>query len=291
MELLGDKIMIREPAVAGRFYPGTQSKLKEMIEKCFLDEKIGPGELPNIEKPPVRQGNILTIISPHAGYVYSGSVAAHGYLEQFKDGKPDFFVIIGPNHTNMGPAISVYPEGEWVTPFGNAIIPEKIVEKIVKQPHFRADTAAHMMEHSIEVQIPFLQYLYGGDVPIVPICLKDQSPEMCERIGTVLPKVLSGHDYCLIASTDLSHYESASNALEKDQLVIQRLKRMDSDGLLETVMDKHISMCGPGPVSIAIKISKKSGIKNVEILKYANSGDVSGDKGAVVAYLSAIIKK
>ncbi|HUU78188.1 MAG TPA: AmmeMemoRadiSam system protein B [candidate division Zixibacteria bacterium] len=283
--------MKREPAVAGRFYPGTQSQLKEMIERCFLDEKIGPGELPDLNFRPTRKGDIFCLISPHAGYVYSGPVAAHGYLEQYKDGKPEFFVIIGPNHTNMGPAISVYPKGTWLTPLGEAVIPESIVEKITKQPHFRADTAAHMMEHSIEVQVPFLQYLYGSDVNIIPICLKDQSPETCERIGNVLPKVLAEYDYCLIASTDMSHYESASKAMEKDQLVIQKLKRLDSDGLLDTVMDNQISMCGPGPVSSAIRISKKLGMKNVELLKYATSGDVSGDKNAVVSYLSAIIKK
>ncbi|NHJ03561.1 MAG: AmmeMemoRadiSam system protein B [Candidatus Heimdallarchaeota archaeon] len=283
--------MKREPAVAGRFYPGTQSQLKEMIERCFLDEKIGPGELPDLNSRPIRKGDIFSLISPHAGYVYSGWVAAHGYLEQYKDGKPEFFVIIGPNHTNIGPAISVYPKGTWITPLGEAVIPESIVEKITKQPHFRADTAAHMMEHSIEVQVPFLQYLYGSDVNIIPICMKDQSPETCERIGSVLPKVLAEYDYCLIASTDMSHYESASKAIEKDQLVIQKLKRLDSDGLLDTVMSNQISMCGPGPVSSAIRTSKKQGMKNVEILKYATSGDVSGDKSAVVSYLSAIIKK
>lgn len=283
--------MKREPAVAGRFYPGTQSQLKEMIERCFLDEKIGPGELPDLTSQPIRKGEIFSLISPHAGYIYSGPVGAHGYLEQYKDGKPEFFVIIGPNHTNIGPGISIYPKGTWLTPLGEAVIPESIVEKITKQPHFRADTAAHMMEHSIEVQVPFLQYLYGSDVNIIPICMKDQSPEACERIGSVLPKVLAEYDYCLIASSDLSHYESASKAIEKDQLVIQKLKRMDPDGLLDTVMDNQISMCGPGPVSSAIRVSKKLGMKNVEILKYATSGDVTGDKNAVVSYLSAIIKK
>ena len=283
--------MIREPAVAGMFYPGNEKQLIEMIEQCFTNDRIGPGELPDKSTTPTRKGEIFGLISPHAGFIYSGPVAAHGFLQQFKDGKPDFFVIIGPNHSNMGPPISVHPEGVWKTPLGEAQIPKEVVEKIIKQPYFRSDTSAHMVEHSIEVQVPFLQYLWGGDVPIVPICVKDQSKEMCERIGNVLPKVLDGYDYCLIASTDLTHFESANSASEKDQFVIQKIKRVDPDGLLETVEKEYISMCGPGPVSAVLRVAKKLDNEKVEILKYSTSGDVTGDKGRVVAYLSAIIKK
>ncbi|MFW9924633.1 MAG: AmmeMemoRadiSam system protein B [Candidatus Thorarchaeota archaeon] len=283
--------MLRQPAVAGRFYPSNQQQLNDTIEKCFKNSRIGPGELPDKSKSYPRTGKIYGLISPHAGYVYSGPVAAHGFLKQYQDGKPDFFVIIGPNHGNIGPPISVYPGGAWKTPLGEAKIPEKIVEIITKQPHFRSDSAAHMMEHSIEIQVPFLQYLYGGDVPIIPICIKDQSKATCERISTVLPKVLADYDYCLIASTDLTHFESSSRASEKDQFVIQAIKNMDPEKLLAVVEEKHITMCGPGPVSSVLMAAKSLGYKDVEILKYANSGAVSGDTGYVVAYLSAIINK
>ena len=283
--------MIREPAVAGMFYPGNKAKLKEMIERCFTNEEIGPGELPDIEKIPERTGKIFALIVPHAGYVYSGPVAAHAYLEQFKDGKPDFFVIIGPNHRNIGPAISVYSEGSWKTPLGEATIPEKITELIIKQPHFRGDTSAHMMEHSIEVQIPFLQYMYGEDIPIIPICLKDQTREFTERVGTVLSKVLANYDYCLIASTDLTHYESQASAMSKDSHVIDCIRKMNAKKLMDTVIDNNISMCGPGPVASVITAAKKNDIKSSKVLKYATSGDVTGDKNQVVAYLSAILMK
>ena len=283
--------MIREPAVAGMFYPGNKNKLEKMIEKCFLDDKIGPGELPDRSKEFSRVGKIFGLILPHAGFVYSGPVAAHGFLEQYKDGKPEFFVIVGPNHRNVGPGISVYPEGKWKTPLGDAVVPGEIVEKIIKQPHFRADTTAHQQEHSIEVQVPFLQYLYGEDVPIIPISLKDQSRESAQRVGTVLSKVLADYDFCFIASTDLTHYESQSIAMEKDSLVINCIKKLDADRLINTVSENFISMCGPGVVASLLDASKNFDIKSSMILKYATSGDVSGDKNQVVAYLSALLTR
>ncbi|MBN1330184.1 MAG: AmmeMemoRadiSam system protein B [Candidatus Heimdallarchaeota archaeon] len=283
--------MLREPAVAGSFYPGTKKELIKMIERCFEDKTIGPGELPDKTTIPTRIGKIYGLVSPHAGFVYSGPVAAHGYLEQYKDGKPEFFVIIGPNHRNLGPPISVYPGGKWKTPLGEATIPIEIVEKITKQPHFRADTSAHMLEHSIEVQVPFLQYIHGEDVPIIPICLKDQSKEIIERVGTVLSKVLADYDYCMIASTDLSHYESQATAMSKDTHVIDNIRKMNYIGLYDTVMENMISMCGPGPVASVLLAAKNNNVKAVKILKYATSGDVTGDIRQVVAYLSAILLK
>jgi hypothetical protein len=285
------KKMIRQPVVAGQFYPGDKEKLKIMIERCFTDKKIGPGKLPDLTSEPKRTGNIFGLISPHAGYVYSGSVAAHGYLEQFADGKPDFFIIIGPNHSNNGPGISVYPPGKWKTPFGGATIPEEIVKKIVKEAYFREDKIAHMQEHSIEVQVPFLQYLYGADVPIVPICLKDQSLEMSIRVGNVLSKALKDYDFCMIASTDLTHYTSHEVAMEKDSYVIECIKNLDASGLIEVVQEKQITMCGPGPVASVLTASNQNNVQSVDVLKYATSGEVSGDRRHVVAYVSAILKK
>ncbi|MBD3190849.1 MAG: AmmeMemoRadiSam system protein B [Candidatus Heimdallarchaeota archaeon] len=283
--------MIREPAVAGSFYPKQKENLIVMIEKCFNDQQNGPQELPDRDNPPERKQNIFGLIIPHAGYIYSGPVAAHGFLQQYKDGKPDFFVIIGPNHRNIGPGISVFPEGKWRTPLGEAEIPGKIVKKIVKEAYFREDTNAHMMEHSIEIQLPFLQYLYGADIPIVPICLKDQSKDTSIRVGNVLNKVLKNYDYCLIASTDLTHYESQSTAAQKDQLVIEMIKNLNASGLHDVVMENHISMCGPGVTASVLTAALQTGIKEVDILKYATSGDVTGDKGSVVAYLSATLKR
>jgi len=283
--------LIREPAVAGMFYPADKNQLIKSIEKCFQDETIGPGALPDKASPPERKGSIVGIISPHAGYIYSGPVAAHGYLEQFKDGKPEFFVIIGPNHTGLGAKISVHPPGKWRTPLGDATLPEEVIEAIIKQPHFRSDTLAHSREHSIEVQVPFLQYLYGEDVAIVPIALKDQSKETVDRIATTLGEVLADYDFCLIASTDLTHFESQANAMAKDAFVIENIKKLNANKLLEVVNEKYISMCGPAPTASVIKLGKKFGVTSAKVLKYATSGDVTGHKSEVVAYLSAILMK
>lgn len=283
--------LIREPAVAGMFYPADKNQLIAAIEKCFQDKAVGPGALPERSSPPPRKGNIVGLISPHAGYIYSGPVAAHGFLEQFKDGKPEFFVIIGPNHTGLGPGISVHPPGKWRTPLGDATLPDDIIEKIIKQPYFRSDTSAHSREHSIEVQVPFLQYLYGEDVAIVPIALKDQSKETVDRIANVLGKILTDYDFCLIASSDLTHFESQAAAMAKDSYVIENIKKLKPNNLLEVVNEKYISMCGPAPVASVIKLSKKFGVSHAKVLKYATSGDVTGNKAEVVAYLSAILTK
>ena len=148
-----------------------------------------------------------------------------------------------------------------------------------------------MQEHSIEVQVPFLQYLYGDDVPFIAICLKDQSLSTSARIGTVLPKVLAGYDYCLIASTDLSHFESQGASFEKDRHVIEAIQTLNATTLHDKIMSFNISMCGPGPTASVLTAGVQSGVKTAEILKYSTSGDVTGDKNYVVAYLSAILRK
>ncbi|MEA2069877.1 MAG: AmmeMemoRadiSam system protein B [Asgard group archaeon] len=283
--------MIRQPAAAGMMYPKDKKQLIELIERCFKNEKLGPSKLPDTTKKHDRTGEIFGLIAPHAGYVYSGPIAAHAYLQQFNDGNPEFFVIIGPNHRNIGPRISVYPEGEWETPLGKVSIAEKIAEKLINEAYFRSDTSAHMMEHSLEVHVPFLQYLYGDDLSIVPICLKDQSKDMSIRVGNVISDVLKEHDYCMIASTDLTHYESHTSASSKDQHVIDAIKNLNANALYEEITEKQISMCGPGAVASILTAAHHNNVKNSKILKYGTSGEVSGNKTQVVGYVSAILTK
>jgi hypothetical protein len=282
--------MIREPAAIG-FYPGNKERLVKMIENCFLNKEIGPNELPDKDKKPSRKKTIYGLICPHAGYIYSGPVAAHAYLEQYKDGKPEFFVILGPNHTGIGQLISVYPGGKWKTPLGEAPVPKEIVDQITEEAYFTPDERGHMREHSIEVHVPFLQYLYGPEIPIIPICIKRQTKDMSVRIGNVLSDVLADYDYCLIASTDLTHQESKSSAYDKDQKVIDHIKNLNPSALFDTVMQEHITMCGPGPVSAVLTAGLHNGVTSATILKYATSAAVTGDESAVVGYVSAILKK
>ena len=277
----------RMPAVAGAFYPSSAENLRMEIENCF-QHRIGPGRLPKkVEggrKPP-------SLISPHAGYIYSGPVAAHSYLQLEDRMRPEVVVVLGPNHYGIGSAVSIYPEGEWITPLGSVKIDEKLALKLAELSDiFTLDEVSHLREHSIEVQIPFLQYVLG-EFKLLPICLLDQGLNTCLEVGRCLADALKDYEsFLLVASTDLTHYEPDKIAKEKDSLALERIRELDVDGLYRVIHEKDISMCGYGPVAAVLEASKRLGAKNAEILKYATSGDVTGDRSAVVGYAAVKIE-
>jgi hypothetical protein len=280
----------REPAVAGYFYPSSRSELVRSIESLFSSE-LGPGELPSprVEGP----RKIFGLISPHAGYMYSGSIASYGYLHLSKDGLPSRIIIIGPNHTGMGGAISIFPRGYWKLPLGVVEVDDELAEALHKKdPFIDLDGEAHLYEHSIEVQIPFLQYIYekvDRSFKILPIVMMHQTWSGVQALGNALTEVLGDmprEEYILIASTDFTHYESASSAEKKDKMVIERILDMDPHGLIETVYKYNISMCGYGPVATLLYVASNLGVKKSILLKYGSSGDVTGDYSNVVAYAS-----
>jgi AmmeMemoRadiSam system protein B len=280
----------RSPVVAGSFYPSSEATLRDTIKDCFLG-RLGPGKLPlAIEKKEER--NILGLISPHAGYMYSGPVAAHGYYQLGREKKPQSVVIIGPNHTGLGPGISIYPDEEWVTPLGRVRVNESLAQKIITASDaFSSDKNAHILEHSIEVQLPFLQFLYEDDFEIVPICMRDQTFETSYELGKAISESSKENDPLIIASTDFTHYESADSARKKDQMALEAILRLDADGLLQTVYRIDISMCGAGPVAAMLTASRGLGAKKVELIAYQTSGDVTGDLTAVVGYASVKVTK
>jgi AmmeMemoRadiSam system protein B len=210
--------------------------------------------------------------------MYSGPTAAYAYKALAEDRKPETAVIIGPNHTGIGPGISVFPEGEWLTPLGSASIDGRLARKIGFP-----DESAHACEHSAEVQVPFLQFLYG-DIKIVPVCMLDQQPEASAALGKALAKALDPKKHVVIASTDFSHYVPYDRAYANDARAIAAIKKLDAAGLYDAVGRYDISMCGYGPVAAATAYAKAAGAKKGELLKYATSGDVSGDSRAVVGY-------
>lgn len=277
----------RMPAVAGAFYPSSPESLKREIERCFL-HRIGPGRLPRKvdgeEKP-------LLLVSPHAGYVYSGPVAAHGYLQLEGRAKPQIVVILGPNHYGIGSPVSVYPDGEWITPLGSVEIDDELAMKLADLSGiFTLDEISHVREHSIEVQIPFLQYILG-EFKFLPICILDQELETCLEVGRALAEALRNYkSFLLIASTDLTHYEPDDVAKRKDRLALERITELDSGGLYDAIARHEISMCGYGPVAAILEVSKILGAGRAEILKHATSGDVTGDTDAVVGYASVKIE-
>jgi len=280
---------IRMPVVAGQFYEGTEQGLKTQIEKCFI-HKIGVGKLPEVK--PEGERKILGLISPHAGYIYSGPVASHGFYQLAQDGIPANVIILGPNHQGIGSMIAISTQEFWQTPLGKVMLNRELGNKIAKGYDFISlDEKAHAYEHSIEVQVPFLQYLYKDKFKIVPICMMDQSLELARGVGKAIAKAIINEDVIIIASTDFTHYESREVAGQKDKLALDYILKIDPPGLFGIIEEFKISMCGPGPVAVLLTVANELGAKEVTLLKYANSGDVSGDYSAVVGYASVSIKK
>jgi len=282
-------LKVRHPAVAGSWYAGTSAGLRTQIENCFT-HKLGPGELPKVVKEGPR--NLVGLVCPHAGYMYSGPVAAHAYYELAKDGKPEVIVIFSPNHTGRGSALAVMNEGVWRTPMGDVEIDAQTANQILSESRaIDVDERAHAYEHSIELQLPFLQYLYGSAFKFVPICFLMQDLESSREVGQATAKALSGKNALVIASTDMTHYEPHEKAEKKDKMAINAAVKMDEEQYYSTVESYSISTCGYGPTIAAITAAKALGAKKAQLLCYKTSGDITGDFSAVVGYASiAFIK-
>ncbi|RLF24207.1 MAG: hypothetical protein DRN15_03560 [Thermoprotei archaeon] len=276
------RIKSRPPAVAGAFYEGTPESLRRQIEECFL-HPLGPGALPKVNREGPRR--IIGLICPHAGYMYSGPVAAHAYHALASDGVPDVVVVLGPNHYGIGSPLAIMNQGHWETPLGEVSIDEDVANAIVEYSGIiEVDDVAHMREHSIEVQLPFLQYLYGDSFRFVPITMLMQDLESSRIVGRAIAKAIEDLNAVIIASTDFTHYEPQENAERKDQEAIKRILALDPEGLVSVVNNLAISMCGVGPVIAMLTACKELGATTCVLLKYATSGDVTGDYTSVVGY-------
>lgn len=281
--------MRRLPAVSGSFYESEPDQLRKRIEWSFL-HPVGPGSLPNIGELGGKGRERATpfFIVPHAGYIYSGPVAAHSFYQLVREGKPDLFIILGPDHNGLGSMASVWPEGEWETPLGKVEVDKEAVNFMLSNSDVLApDEKAHIYEHSIEVQLPFIQNFFGS-FKFVPISVTLQLPEISEKLADVIDAYIkeSMKDVVVIASSDLNHYDPYDLTNKKDQLVIDKIVSMDYNGLYDTVVTKDVTVCGYSPIMVAMILASRRG-KKAKILKHANSGDTSGDKSAVVGYLAA----
>lgn len=271
--------MVRKAVVAGQFYPGTEEELRHKIEDCFK-HPLGPGSLPE------KKGNsraIKAVVAPHAGYTYSGPVAAHVYDAIVQDGVPDVFVVIGPNHNSFGAAIASEVE-DFETPLGAVKVDSELVKKL-QNDLVRIDRDAHAGEHSLEVQMPFIRYI-SDEVQVVPLCMTKQDYDTSVELGNLLRSTLRDRDAVIIASTDFSHYVLKEVAEKRDMLAIEKIIENDPRGFFSTVMKEHISMCGYGPV-LAAMIG--SGYSSAELLKYATSGDVMPMRD-VVGYAAMVLR-
>jgi hypothetical protein len=286
MSALGRGVVqtIRNAAVAGQFYPGNEKSLKQQIEECFLDKR-GFGTIPSLKKI---GNNLKGLVVPHAGFVYSGAIASHAYGRLAEQGFADTFIILGPNHTGMGSGVSVMTEGAWKTPFGTVPLDSSLAQTISTGIIDR-DASAHTYEHSIEVQLPFLQYIARGrKFEFVPVCMMMQDYETVQEVGAIFAKAIqkSKKNIVLIASSDFSHagfnYQSMppegmrvdTYAEKQDSLAIERILGLDPKGLIQTVEEHTITMCGYGPVAAMLFVAKKLGATRAELLKYGTSYEV-----------------
>jgi len=273
--------MERKAVAAGSFYEKNKEELINEIKECFLK---GPGEIPEVKEG---RGKIKGVVVPHAGYIYSGYVAAHVYHAIAKDGFPDRFIIMGPNHYGYGSPVAISTHGSWLTPLGKVFIDEnakKLAKGIICE-----DEIAHTYEHSIEVQIPFLQFL--GEFKFIPICFAMQDYETAREVG----EIISEEDALIIASSDFSHVsfsrfpsrEDIEEVRKMDRIAIDEILRIDAKRLVEKVEENDITMCGYGAVAAMLEAVKRRGAKNAKLLKYATSYDV--EPGTYCVGYSAIV--
>ncbi|MCU0665855.1 MAG: AmmeMemoRadiSam system protein B [Candidatus Omnitrophica bacterium] len=270
---------LRQAKFSGRFYPADREGLKDQING-FLDGFLADKK------------EALACMLPHAGYAYSGKVCAQT-LASIDLSRVKTVVLLGPNHTGRGVAWSIMPKGAWQTALGQAEIDEEFSGRLIKEADFlQPDCLAHESEHSIEVQLPMLQY-FKSDFSIVPICIgiQDITNLLClgEAIAHAAEESKPPGSLLLAVSSDMTHYEPQARAKEKDKAAIKAILNMDIEGLIQAVTTLDISMCGFGPAVAMLSYAKASGAKSAQLIKYQTSGDVSGDKDAVVGYAGITI--
>jgi AmmeMemoRadiSam system protein B len=275
---------VRKPVVSGMFYAGTARKLEEQIEWCY-EHELGPGAMPQVNIEGSRE--IIALIVPHAGYIYSGPVASHAYKELADDGIFHTAVILGPNHSGYGAAVSLWAGNSWETPLGKVRIDEELARNL-SGGVIEADETAHIYEHSIEVQLPWLQYLYK-DIKIVPITMLAQDIETARAVGKAISQV--SNNIIIIASSDFTHYEPHSLAIDKDRSMMEAIVSLDEEQLYKQRELLSSTTCGYGPIASAIVAAKGMKAKRASLLKYATSGDATGDFSRVVGYGSIVIKR
>jgi len=270
------------------FYAGEQTALRRQLERCFLGSG-GPGQLPKA-KGEFAPGP-LALVVPHAGYDYSGACAAHGYAAAALTGDFQCVAIVGPNHSGLGAPVAAYPGDAYRTPLGLVPAAKDIAQALVAEGAAEMDEWGHTREHSLEVQLPFLQFVWGDAVPpVAMVAMFDQSLPSALRLGRALAAACKGRAALLIASTDLSHFHPQAEAELLDRACLEPILAMNPEGLVKLIEERGISMCGYGPVAAILTAAKALGLERPELLCYTNSGEVSGDRYRVVGYASIVVR-
>jgi AmmeMemoRadiSam system protein B len=265
--------MDREPAVAGRFYGSEPRALSREVD-AFLGAAAHPAPA-------------LGLVAPHAGYLYSGAVAGAVYGQV---AVPARVVVLGPNHTGLGRRVALWPAGGgWRTPLGTVPVSAELTDALAADPAVHEDRAAHAREHSLEVQVPFLQRA-RPDVQIAALCLGPLDVDGCEALGRTVAAAARAHGALVVASSDMSHYIPAATARLLDRRAIDRILALDPAGLLETCRREDITMCGVVPATVMLFAARELGATRAELVRYATSGDVTGDDGEVVGYAGLVVR-
>jgi hypothetical protein len=269
--------LVRQPAVAGRFYPSDPDILRKEVESYLSQVPLG------------KATGALGCVVPHAGYMYSGHVAGAVFagLEV-----PELCVVMCPNHTGMGRPLAIMSDGAWETPFGAVPIDSAFATSLKQRCSLLyEDSAAHRSEHAIEVELPFLQ-VRQPRLKFVPIALGTGQFEALEQLGIALAEAIVAHrkPVLIVASSDMNHYESDAITRVKDQSAIEEILRLDARGLHDVVTQQRVSMCGFGPAVTMLTTVKRLGATSAELVKYATSGDITGDRDAVVGYAGIVVR-
>jgi len=265
--------MIRRPAVAGKFYTEDPDRLREELRSLIR---------------PAEPARVLGIVAPHAGYIYSGQVAGRVYGQITV---PEAVIVLGPNHTGAGAAAALAPPGEWLTPLGPVPVNDRLSALIKKHaPQVREDAAAHRFEHSLEVQLPFLQFC-NPRVCLAALCLSLSDYDSIVALGAGIAQAITeyGTEVLIVASSDMNHYESASVAKEKDDLALAELVALNPERLLKVCREKRITMCGVVPAAVMLVAAKLLGATTSRVVSYTTSGEVNGDLSRVVAYAAVTV--
>ena len=269
--------MTRRPCVAGRFYPGEKTELEAAV-KGYLLQRTHP-------RTPEKA---VAVIVPHAGYIYSGQTAGAVYSETMI---PDDIILIGPNHTGLGQPASVMEKGSWETPLGSVPVNPVLAGLIINSnAGFIADTGAHLREHSLEVQLPFIQTLNPA-ASIVPVTVMHASPAGCVAMGKAIARAVKawGKDVLIVVSSDMNHYEPEATTREKDALAIEEILALEPGRLLEVASREDITMCGAIPTAIAMTAARELGASKARLVSHTTSGETSGDFAQVVGYAGIVI--
>jgi len=293
--------LTRKPVVVGSFYPEESSRLKKEVEGCFLSE-FGPGKFP----PSTNLTDVKGIIVPHAGYQYSGAAAAHAY-NAISNIKPDIIVILGPAHTGLGKVASIWQGSDWETPLGLIKI-DRVLALNLKGELYDFDLEPHLQEHSIEVQLPFLQTIYQDNLPLVVPILYSVFPEfeICRELGRKLADAIqkSNKKVLLIASSDFTHYgvnygflpffgpksEISRKLAVLDYKAIDKIEKLDVKDFIEYVKDESIPICGATAIAVFLFALRELGAEKGQLLKYYTSGDITNDFSSSVSYASIVFK-